>query len=310
VDRQQGFEDALQLVQVQGVGAVGFGFGGVVVDLQEDAVNASRNRRARQHGNELRLAAGLSARSRGGLDGVGGVEDDRGHCAHDGQAAHVDDQVVVAKTGAALGERNAGVAALADFFNCVAHVPGSDELPLFYVDGAAGLGGGDQQVGLAAEEGRNLENGLDIAKGVRELGGLLGGVDVGEDGEAVVSGDAAEDARALLQSRPSKAVDRRAVGLVVAGFEDVRNLQIGGDALDRVGEGAGVGLAFEHAGARDEEEVGGTCSDGTDGEVVGMAHVSIGAYWVGAVVWVACVEGCEVTRVRHRSPQECSTEYI
>ena len=94
--------------------------------------------------------------------------------------------------------------AVADFFDRVAHVPWSDELAFLHVDGAAGLGGGDEQVGLAAEEGRNLEDGFDVAERVGELGSLLGGVDVGEDGEAVVVGDGAEDAAPSSRPGPRK----------------------------------------------------------------------------------------------------------
>jgi hypothetical protein len=44
------------------------------------------------------------------------------------------------------------------------------------------------------------------------------------------------------------------VRLVVAGLEDVRDAEVGGDALDGVGHGAGVLLGLNDAGAADEEE--------------------------------------------------------
>ena len=55
---------------------------------------------------------------------------------------------------------------------------------------------------------------------------------------------------------PRKLVTGGAVGLVVAGFEDVGDAEVGGDALDGVGHGAGVLLALDDAGAGDEEERG------------------------------------------------------
>ena len=61
MEGEQSFQHALELVQVQRVGAVGFGFGGVVVDFEEDAVDAGRDRRAREDGDELGLAARLTA---------------------------------------------------------------------------------------------------------------------------------------------------------------------------------------------------------------------------------------------------------
>ena len=168
------------------------------------------------------------------------------------------------------------VAAVENFLDGVLHVGRGDELAFFDVDGAAGLvadlRGGDEEVGLAAEEGGDLEEGVDVAEGVGEFGGLLGGVDVGEDGEAVVLGDGAEDARAFGEAGAAEAVDGGSVGFVVAGFEDVGDGEVGGDALDGVDEGAGVGLGLEDAGAGDEEEAGAADGDGAEGEFGGVAH--------------------------------------
>ena len=108
--------------------------------------------------NELRLAAADAVGRRGLLDGVGGVEDDGREPAHDGERAEIDDEVVVAEGGAALGEEDALVAGGANFLDAVAHVPGRDELAFLDVDGAAGFAGGDEQVGLTAEERGNLED--------------------------------------------------------------------------------------------------------------------------------------------------------
>ena len=79
-------------------------------------------------------------------------------------------------------------------------------------------------------------------------------MDVSEDGEASIFGDAAEDARALREAGAAKAFDAGAVGLVVAGFEDEGNGEIGGDALDGVGHGARMGFGLDDAGAGDEEK--------------------------------------------------------
>ncbi len=58
------------------------------------------------------------------------------------------------------------------------HVPRGNELAFFDVNGAAGLSGGDEQVGLAAKESGNLEN-VDSFSGDFAMGRL---VHVGEDG--------------------------------------------------------------------------------------------------------------------------------
>ena len=172
-------------------------------------------------------------------------------------------------------------AGFADLFDGVAHVPGGDELALFDVDGAVGrgggLGGGDEEVGLAAEEGGDLEHGVDGAEAIGELGGLLGGVDVGEDRKAIGLRDGAEDACAFCDAGAAEGVDGGAVRLVVTGFEDVRNLEIGGDALDGVGHAAGVRLGLDDAGAGDEEERAAAERDAAEVEAGGVRHRVIGA---------------------------------
>lgn len=74
---------------------------------------------------------------------MGAVEDDGGEGAHDGERAHIDDEIVVAEACAALGKGDAGIAGVADLLDCMAHVEGGDELAFFDVDGLAGFCGGD-----------------------------------------------------------------------------------------------------------------------------------------------------------------------
>ncbi len=61
----------------------------------------------------------------------------------------------------------------------VLHVPGRDELSLLDVDHALAHGGGDDQVGLAAEEGGDLQDVGDLG----DRGDVSGFVHVGEDRE-------------------------------------------------------------------------------------------------------------------------------
>jgi len=130
------------------------------------------------------------------------------------------------------------------------HIPGSDELALLDVDCAAGLARSDEQIGLAAEESGNLEH-------VDGLGGdfaVCGLVDISEDGKAGVFGDAAKDTRAFFEARAAKASRAGAIRFVVAGFEDVGNSEIRGDALQGFGHLEGVGFRLDDAGTGDEEE--------------------------------------------------------
>ena len=139
----------------------------------------------------------------------------------------------------------------------MAHVEGGDELALFDIDRLAGFCGGDEKVGLAAEEGGDLEDVDGLAYG----GAVLGGVDVSEDGETGALRYGAEDAAAFDEAGAPEAANGGAIGFVVTGFEDVGDAEVGGDALDGVGHGAGVLLGLDDAGASDEEELAAAYGD-------------------------------------------------
>ena len=266
VNGQQCFEQGFQQLEIEGVGAVGFGVGRVVVDLEKEAINARRYRGAGKQGNELGLAAADSTGCRGLLHGVGAVKDYWGELAHDGKGAVVDDQRVVAEAGPTFGEEDALIAGGTHFFKRVSHVPRRHELALLDVYGTASFAGGYEEVSLAAEEGGNLED-VDSLGGGVAVGRL---VNVGEYGEAGFAGDAAEDADAFGESRTTEALHAGAVGFVIAGLEDVGNAHIRGYALDGVCHEARVLFAFDDAGAGDEKEL--ACADVYGSDFKRMAH--------------------------------------
>jgi hypothetical protein len=80
------------------------------------------------------------------------VKDYRRKIAHHGQRTEIDNQGVVAKASATLGEEDALVTGGANFLDWVGHIPGRNELAFLDVDSTAGFSGSDQQVGLAAEK--------------------------------------------------------------------------------------------------------------------------------------------------------------
>ena len=195
--RHQLAHQALELVERHHVGAVGGGAVGVLVGLDEEAGHADRHRRAREHRHEAAVAARGGALSARLLHGVGGIEDHgAADLGHDRQRAHVDHQRVVAERGAPLGDEHVGVAASRDLGDHVLHVPGRQELALLHLHRAAGLGGGDEQVGLAAQEGRDLQH-------VHHLGharALLRLVHVGDDGEAERLADLGEHGKRAVEA--------------------------------------------------------------------------------------------------------------
>ena len=90
---------------------------------------------------------------------MGGVENDRiAQFTHDDQAAHIRHERVVAEAHAALGDKDPGVAVTRHLGDDMGHVPRRQELALLDIDWLARCGRGNQEVGLAAEKGRDLQN--------------------------------------------------------------------------------------------------------------------------------------------------------
>jgi len=220
------------------------------VDFEEQPVDACGYGGSGEERDELRLATTDAACRRGLLHGMRTVKDYRRKAAHDGERTVIDHQRVVAEAGAALGEKDAVVARGAHLFNRMRHVPWGDELTLLYVDGTAGFAGGYQEIGLPAEERGNLKH-IDGLGGNFAVAWL---VHVGEDGNAGIFGQAAEDARALDKTGTAKALDAGAIGLVVAGLEDEGDTEVGCDAPDCASHGADVGLGLNNAGTGNEEQ--------------------------------------------------------
>ena len=65
-----------------------------------------------------------------------------------------------------------------------------------------------------------------------------------------------QDAQTLFQPRPAKAMQRRAVGLVIRRFENVRNLQLARHRADLFCHLQRMRFTFNHAWAGDEKESG------------------------------------------------------
>ena len=86
----------------------------------------------------------------------------------------------------------------------------------FDVDGSTARSSLHDQVGLAAEKGRNLQQ-VHMRSGQRDI---LRRVDVGGDWYTEVCPDTTENFAALAGSKPTKGASRGAVGFVVGGLEN------------------------------------------------------------------------------------------
>ena len=170
---------------------------------------------------------------------------------HLGYAAVVHDKVLVAEGGAALGYRNLRVACLAHFLHGVCHGSGRQELSFLDVYHLSGACRRHKQVGLTAEEGRNLKH-VDKLGG---HGGLWSRVDVGHNGYAVSVADFFKDVQRFKVADPCKGVEARAVGLAIGAFEHIGYAQAVGDLLYAAGYVESHLLPLYGTWAGKEEEV-------------------------------------------------------
>ena len=221
------------------------------MDLQEDAVGAGDDAGGGHQRDEARVAARDAVGAARALHRVGGVHHHRAAAIpHQRDGAEVDHQVVVAEEAAALGEHDAAVAGLRHLAHGQRDVGRAHHLALLDVQRQASAGGGDQQVGLAAEEGRDLDD-------RQHRGGLLrlpGLVDVGEDRHPDLLLDARQDGQPLGDARAARRGVGSAVGLVERGLEDIGDAELAGDLLGLGRDLAGQPLVLDDAGAGDEEE--------------------------------------------------------
>src|SRR5438552_3764714 len=127
--------------------------------FHENAVNAAGDTCAGQIFDVFRVAAGCRAESARPLQRVRDIKDYwLAEAAHNRKRSQIDYQIVVAVTCSALCEQDVTSAGCLQFLDYVAHIPGGQKLPLLYVHDSACLGGCYQQICLAAEKGRDLQN--------------------------------------------------------------------------------------------------------------------------------------------------------
>ena len=91
--------------------------------FDEDAGDSDGGRGPGQRFNELRLTAGPVPAAPGSWTlWVASKHDRIAGCGHDGQAAHIHDQIVVAEGGAALGQDDVVVSGAGNFLGGIGEV--------------------------------------------------------------------------------------------------------------------------------------------------------------------------------------------
>ena len=127
---------------------------------------------------------------------------------------------------------------------------GARNWPFLTLTGLAGARGGDEKIGLAAEEGRDLQN----VHCLGERRALIGLMHVGRDGKSNAFPDLGEDRECCVKSQPSRARGARAVRLVEGTLIDKPDLEPCRDLLQRLGCLERMGPALERARTRDQGE--------------------------------------------------------
>src|SRR5438067_1228950 len=152
VNRHQATKERLEAIEAQRVLRIAFGCQRVLVHFEKDAVDAGRHARRCERLDVLREAGRDPVAGARQLQAVRDVEHHRNaSLAHHRKRAHVDDEIVIAEAGAALGDDNARVPCIDDLGYGMDDVAGCEKLTFFDVHHAARLRSRDQQIGLAGQ---------------------------------------------------------------------------------------------------------------------------------------------------------------
>ena len=153
------FEQSLHLVEAEHIGAVAFGHSRILMCCDENTID-SYGDTCTSHGlNQFGFAACNSGRLIRLLERVGHVENHWATVAlHLGNAAVVDNEILIAESGAALGDGDRGIACISDLLYCETHRLRREELIFLDVDHTTGACGSYEKVGLSAEECGDLED--------------------------------------------------------------------------------------------------------------------------------------------------------
>ena len=221
------------------------------MDFHEQHVDAQCRGGARQMRHKLPLASGPASLPARHLHAVGGVENQGvAQLAHLRQAAEIDHQCIVAEAGAALGQQYVSRTAGFQLAHHVPHVPWREELALLHVDGPARAGGGQQQVRLTAEEGRDLQHVHDLCHGCR----LIAFVHVRQHRHANLVLDALQNLEPDVHRVAAEGINGGPVGLVERRLENQRDAQAVADLANAGSHLEGKVFGLDNARAADQRQ--------------------------------------------------------
>ena len=219
--------------------------------FHEEPGDTSRHRGTRQHGHEFTLPSARCALPAGQLHRVGRVEHHRATgVAHDGQRAHIGNQIVVAERDAAFAHHDVvRTTRLTRLVDHVFHVTGREKLPLLDIDRLAGACHGVNEISLTAKKGRRLQ----YVNRCRNGRDLFDGVHIGQHRHTEFFFYGGENLKPLVHAKPAIGLAGTAVGFVIRGFIDEGHAHDGADLLQPAGGVKGHFPRLDDTGAGDEE---------------------------------------------------------
>lgn len=135
--------------------------------------------------------------------------------SHDVERAHIDDEVIVAEAGAALGDVEVIAVIGVKFFGDIDDIKWCEELTFFHVHGSASFSAGFDEVGLATEECWDLKQVNVLSSNFR----FVWMVNISGDWDSEFFGNFPEDAGAFFYTWATEGIARGAVCLIVGCFE-------------------------------------------------------------------------------------------
>ena len=222
------------------------------MDFHEEAVDTGCRCRSCEVRDEFTLAAGGIAHTSRELDTVGRIKNDRiAELSHDGEGTHIDHEIVVAEGRPSFRQSEVRISCFFHLADDIFHIFRRHELALLHVDRLSCLRCAVYQVGLAAEEGRDLEH-VEHLGGWCELGHIMY---VREYRHLEFLLDIRKDLEALLKSRPTEGMVRGTVRLIKRRLENVLYAKAFTDLFDLTADHQRAVIAFNDAGACDQKQL-------------------------------------------------------
>lgn len=233
------------------VGSVRQGLGWIFVGFDEEAVATSGYSRSCEDGGKMAVATRVVSSPAGSLNRVGGIKHNvQSQFLHPIYGTHVCDKIIVTETGSPLGKKEGFASGKSQFFRDIFYIPRRKELTFFDIHRPAGGTGCGDEIGLAAQEGRNLEH---IEKLACDFD-FAGGMDVGCHRHSQIGTDFCEQLASVMDPQTSEGMGRRAIGFVVGSLENEADAFAIADGFEFPGHPAREGRALNDTGAKDEEE--------------------------------------------------------